>query len=274
MATTCTAIPGKRSATAETEPATATRELAAQPLLEWQQATVKAIRPETAQTKSFTLTLPRWMPHRPGMHYDVRLTAADGYRTERSYSAASPPEQTSELEITVERIEDGEVSPYLHDVLEPGDLLEVRGPIGGYFVWEVSLGGPLVLVGGGSGVVPLMAMIRHRAARGSDLPTRLLYSSRTRDDVIYSAELEQLAAGDRGLDVLYTFTRQPPPGWTGYRRRIDGAMLQEVLAPFGRAARVYVCGPTLLVEAVANALVNTGYQPERIRTERFGPTGS
>ena len=155
-----------------------------QPVLEWQAGRVTAIRPETRQTKSFSFALPKWMAHRPGQHYDVRLTAPDGYQTQRSYSIASPPERLGEIELTVERIPDGEVSPYLHDVLMPGDQLELRGPIGGYFVWEVSLGGPLLLVGGGSGVVPLMAMLRHRAAQHSTLPARLLYSSRTAEDVI------------------------------------------------------------------------------------------
>lgn len=245
-----------------------------QAVLEWQAGTVTAIRPETTQTKSFTLALPNWMVHRPGQHYDVRLTAPDGYRTERSYSIASPPEQVGELELTVERIADGEVSPYLHDVLLPGDQLEVRGPIGGYFVWEVSLGGPLLLVAGGSGVVPLMAMLRHRTAQHSTVPTRILYSSRTSDDVIYHDELDGLAASDRGFEAFYTFTRQPPAGWTGYRRRIDAAMLGEVIKPFDKRARVYVCGPTLLVEAVANALVQMELPVEQIRTERFGPTGA
>jgi ferredoxin-NADP reductase len=244
-----------------------------QPVLEWQAGTVTAIRAETPQTKSFTLTLPSWTAHRPGQHYDVRLTAPDGYQTQRSYSIASPPERVGELELTVERIPDGEVSPYLHDVLVPGDQLEVRGPIGGYFVWEVSLGGPLLLVAGGSGVVPLMAMLRHRAAHRATVPARLLYSSRTPDGVIYRSELEQLSGRDRALELFFTFTRQAPDAWTGYRRRIDEAMLSEVIGPFERRARVYVCGPTLLVETVADALVRMGLATERIRTERFGPTG-
>lgn len=214
------------------------------------------------------------MRHRPGQHCDVRLTAPDGYQTERSYSIASPPEQAGEIELTVERIEDGEVSPYLHDVLMRGDQLEIRGPIGGYFVWETTLGGPLVLVGGGSGVVPLMAMIRHRQAHQSSIPTRLLYSSRTADDVIYRAALDQMVQADRSFEVFYTFTRQPPPGWTGYRRRIDAAMLNDVVDPFGMVAHAYVCGPTLLVEAVANTLLELGYAPDQVRTERFGPTGT
>ncbi len=245
-----------------------------QPVLEWQAGRVTAIRPETRQTKSFSFALPKWMAHRPGQHYDVRLTAPDGYQTERSYSIASPPERLGEIDLTVERIPDGEVSPYLHDVLMPGDQLELRGPIGGYFVWEVSLGGPLLLVGGGSGVVPLMAMLRHRAAQHSTLPARILYSSRTAEDVIYRDELDGMAAADPTFEPFYTFTRQPPAGWTGYRRRIDATMLAEVMRPFDRRARVYVCGPTLLVEAVANALVQMELPTERIRTERFGPTGA
>jgi len=245
-----------------------------QPVLEWQAGTVTAIRAETRQTKSFTLALPKWMAHRPGQHYDVRLTAPDGYQTQRSYSIASPPERVGELELIVERIADGEVSPYLHDVLVPGDQLEVRGPIGGYFVWQVALGGPLLLIAGGSGVVPLMAMLRHRAAQRATMPTRMLYSSRTSDDGIYRDELNGLAGSDRALEVFFTFTRQPPAEWTGYRRRIDAAMLSEVIQPFDKRARVYVCGPTLLVEAVANALVQMELPIDQIRTERFGPSGA
>jgi ferredoxin-NADP reductase len=244
------------------------------PVLEWQAGRVTAIRPETRQTKSFTLVLPKWMPHRPGQHYDVRLTAPDGYQTQRSYSIASAPERVGELELTVERIPDGEVSPYLHDILVPGDQLEVRGPIGGYFVWEVALGGPLLLIAGGSGVVPLMAMLRHRAAQHATVPARILYSSRTPDDVIYRDELDGLAGSDRALEVFLTFTRQPPAGWTGYRRRIDTEMLGEVIKPFDKRARIYVCGPTLLVEVVANALVQMELPTDQIRTERFGPTGA
>jgi ferredoxin-NADP reductase len=245
-----------------------------QPVLEWQAGTLTAIRTETPQTKSFTFALPKWMAHRPGQHYDVRLTAPDGYQTQRSYSIASPPERLREIDLTVERIADGEVSPYLHDVLMRGDQLEVRGPIGGYFVWDVSLGGPLLLVAGGSGVVPLMAMLRHRAAQHSTVPARMLYSSRTADDVIYRDELNSMAAAGHAFEAFYTYTRQPPPGWTGYRRRIDARMLAEVIKPFDKRARVYVCGPTLLVEAVANALVQMELPIEQIRTERFGPTGA
>jgi ferredoxin-NADP reductase len=243
------------------------------PVLEWQIGTVTRIVTENARTKSFTVTLPKWIAHRPGQHYDVRLTAPDGYRTERSYSVASEPERLGEVELTVERIEDGEVSPYLHDVVVVGDKLEVRGPIGGYFVWDVALGGPLLLVGGGSGVVPLMAMLRHRAAQKSAIPTRLLYSCRSVDDVIYRDELEALARTGNGLEIVFTFTRLAPAGWNGYHRRIDQDMLTGVKAPLGDGVRAYVCGPTLLVEAVANALVMAGSPAERVFTERFGPTG-
>jgi len=242
--------------------------------LEWQLGTVTALHPETPKTKSFFLALPRWMGHRPGQHIDLRLTAPDGYQTQRSYSIASPPELAGQLELTVDLIPDGEVSPYLHDVVMQGDQLELRGPVGGYFVWDVSVGGPLLLVGGGSGVVPLMAMLRHRAAQHSTIPARLLYSARTPDDVIYRDELDQLARAGTGFEVLFTFTRQAPAGWTGYHRRIDAAMLNEVIKPFGPGARTYVCGPTLLVESVANLLVQRGLPPERVHTERFGPTGS
>lgn len=244
-----------------------------QPVLQWQVATVTAIRSETSQTKSFTLALPQWSGHEPGQHCDVRLTAPDGYQTERSYSIASAPERVGEVALTIERIEGGEVSPYLHDVVTTGDQIELRGPVGGYFVWNVGIGGPLMLIGGGSGVVPLMAMIRHRAAQHSTVPTRLLYSSRTQDDVIYKSELDQLASGDGQLDVAFTFTRQAPSNWKGYHRRIDAAMLSEVMRPLGEAVHTYVCGPTLLVESVANSLVQMGLAPQQIRTERFGPTG-
>jgi ferredoxin-NADP reductase len=243
-------------------------------VLEWQIATVTGITVETPRTKTLTLALPDWMPHQPGQHYDVRLTAPDGYQTERSYSIASEPERTGEIDVTVEQIDDGEVSPYLDGVVMPGDKLELRGPVGGYFVWNVSLGGPLLLVGGGSGVVPLMAMLRHRAAQHSQVPTALLYSSRTPDDLIYRAELERLAKADPTLQVVFTFTREAPPGWSGYRRRIDTSMLEEVCRPLGSGILAYVCGPTLLVEAVSSALVGLGLPAERVRTERFGPTGS
>jgi ferredoxin-NADP reductase len=240
----------------------------------WQLATVTAIRDETPTVRSFTLGLPGWPGHRPGQHLDLRLTAEDGYSVERSYSIASEPERPDEVDITVERIDGGEVSPFLHEVVVPGDRLEVRGPIGGYFVWEAALGGPLLLIAGGSGVVPLMAMARHRARAGSRIPTTLLFSSRGPDEIIFRDELDRLAAAGDGFAVAHALTRRQPPGWTGYARRIDEQMLAEVIEPLGAAARAYACGPTALVETVANGLVRLGLPPDRIRTERFGPTGT
>ena len=242
--------------------------------LEWQIATVTHIKPETPRAKTLTLAVPNWTPHRPGQHYDVRLTAPDGYQAQRSYSIASEPERAGQIDLTIERLEDGEVSTYLHDTLIAGDQIEVRGPIGGYFVWENQIGGPLLLVAGGSGIVPLMAMIRHRAASGSKVHTRLLYSTRTSEDVIYFDELMALRAAGDGLEIFHTFTRQQPEGWTGYSRRIDLPMLAEVTGPLGKDFRSYLCGPTLFVESAANGLVQLGIPPSQIRTERFGPTGS
>jgi ferredoxin-NADP reductase len=240
--------------------------------LAWQISTVTAIRAETPEVSSFTLKLPSWRAHRAGQHYDVRLTAADGYQAQRSYSIASPPSRAGEVDLTIEKIADGEVSPYFHDTVEVGDQVEVRGPIGGYFVWEPALGGPLLLVAGGSGVVPLMAMLRERAAADAKPPAVLLYSSRTFEDVIYRDELATLADGDPGLRIIQTLTRTQPPGWTGYDRRIDRPMLVEALAATGASPLVYICGPTLLVEAAANGLVELGVPPAQVRTERFGPT--
>jgi len=247
--------------------------VAAQPRrLLWRLAEVVGVVPETPRTSSLVLEVPGWEGHRAGQHVDVRLTAPDGYRAQRSYSIASAPEDGRPV-LTVDRLDDGEVSPYLTAVLEAGDRLELRGPIGGYFVWEAADGGPLLLVAGGSGVVPLMAMIRHRAAVGSDVPTRLLYSSRSYEEVIYREELEKLAAGDDGLEVIHTLTRSRPEGWEGYGRRIDARMLSEVAWPPEASALAFVCGPTPLVEAAATALVGLGHDPARVRTERFGATG-
>jgi ferredoxin-NADP reductase len=223
--------------------------------------------------RSYTLRLPAWTAHRPGQHYDLRLSAADGYSVQRSYSIASPPERDGEIDITVERVEGGEVSPFLHEVAIVGDRIEVRGPIGGYFVWQATLGGPLLLVAGGSGIVPLMAMVRHRAASAARPPTRLLYSSRAPDDIIYGRELDELATRGDGLEVIHTLTRTQPAGWIGYARRIDDQMLGEVLRPLDDTPLVYICGPTPLVEGAANGLVRIGVPAERVRTERFGPSG-
>jgi ferredoxin-NADP reductase len=238
--------------------------------LTWLPATVVELIDETPRVRSLVLEVEDWPGHRPGQHVDVRLTAEDGYQAERSYSIASAPED-GRLVLTVERLDDGEVSPYLAGDIEPGEQFELRGPIGGYFVWEAAQGGPLFLVGGGSGIVPLMSMARHRAAVGADVDATLLGSWRTVEDVIYCEELDELAAG--GLRVVHTLTREEPDGWNGYARRVDEELLAEVAPPPDSKPRVFVCGPTSFVEAVAVGLVDLGHEPVRIRTERFGPTG-
>jgi ferredoxin-NADP reductase len=222
---------------------------------------------ENARSKSIALELPDWPGHLAGQHVDLRLTAEDGYEAQRSYSIASAPEDGT-LMLTIERLEDGEVSPYLVDVLRPGDELELRGPIGGYFVWDESLGGPLNLIGGGSGVVPLRSMLRHHRLSGSSVPVRVLYSARSLDDLIYG---EELLGAD---DVHLTLTRAWPEDWEGHRGRVDGELLEEVTWRADREPLSYICGPTGFVEAVAQSLVDAGHEPGRIRTERFGPTGS
>lgn len=240
--------------------------------LVWRLGEVVDVVPETPRTKSLLIEVPGWEGHNAGQHVDVRLTAEDGYQAQRSYSIASAP-GNKRLELAVERLDDGEVSPYLTDELRAGDKLELRGPVGGWFVWEAKEGGPLLLVAGGSGIAPLMAMIRHRAAAGSDVPARLLYSSRSREETIYADELDRLAASDASLEVVYTLTRAQPPGWKGYRRRIDEEMLEDVAWAPAESPLAFVCGPTPLVEAAATALVELGHDPARIKTERFGPTG-
>ncbi len=241
--------------------------------LPWQIATVTDITVETPTVKSFTFALPQFRPHLAGQHYDIRLTAADGYQAQRSYSIASEPMRTGEVVLTVERIADGEASTYLHDVVVVGDQVELRGPIGGYFVWEAALGGPLLLVAGGSGVVPLLAMLRHRSGAMSHVPAALVYSARTRDDLIGYDELIALATADPSLHLLTALTRSQPPGWDGYTRRIDAPMLSDALGMLGSAPQTFICGPTQLVEATAEALVGLGLSPGGIKTERFGPTG-
>jgi ferredoxin-NADP reductase len=240
--------------------------------LTWLAAEVAGIVAETPRVRSLVLDVEDWPGHRAGQHVDVRLTAEDGYQAQRSYSIASPAED-ERVTLTVERLEDGEVSPYLVDDVVVGDRFELRGPIGGHFVWETEIGGPLLLVAGGSGIVPLMAMVRHRAAAGSSVPVRLLYSSRSLEDVIYRAELEELGAAGDGLEIAHTLTRSSPPEWTGYSRRIDAEMLAEVGWAAADDPLAFVCGPTRLVEAVADGLVGLGYDPTRVKTERFGPTG-
>jgi ferredoxin-NADP reductase len=228
----------------------------------WQLATVTSIKVQTPTVKSFRLSVPMWTPHIPGQHYDVRLTAPDGYTAQRSYSIASSPLDEGEVELTIDRLADGEVSPYFHDVLEDGDEVEVRGPFAAYFVWRGTEPGPVVLVGGGSGVVPLMAMLRHRRRTRPDVPMRLLYSVRSAEDVIYADEL--------GDDAVLTYTREPPAGWTGHSGRIDADLVGAAAAG---AMTAYVCGSNGFVESASQLLLDTGIAPEWIRTERFGPTG-
>jgi ferredoxin-NADP reductase len=237
----------------------------------WRLATVSGVIEETSHAKSIVLDVPGWCGHIAGQHVDVRLTAEDGYQTERSYSIASAPEEEA-VALTVERIDDGEVSPYLTEELRIGDQLELRGPVGGYFNWRMEDGGPLLLVAGGSGLVPLMAMLRHRVVTGSTAEARLLLSVRSPDDLLYRDELAKLGAGD-GAIVHYTFTRSAPSGWNGFAGRIDAEMLATVGPEAARRPRTFICGPTAFVESAASLLVELGHQPEAIRTERFGPTG-
>jgi ferredoxin-NADP reductase len=247
-------------------------EIRARRRLSWRIGEVVETRPETPRAKSLFLEVPGWEGHKAGQHVDVRLTAEDGYQAQRSYSIASAPED-GRLELVVERLDDGEVSPYLTDELRVGDRLELRGPIGGWFTWEARKGGPLLLVAGGSGIAPLRAMIRHRAAANSKVSCRLLYSSRSREETIYAEELDRRAAEDGELQVIHTLTRSQPVGWTGYSRRIDREMLEEISPSPEERPLAFVCGPTTLVEAVATALVELGHDPARVKTERFGPTG-
>ena len=226
----------------------------------WQIGTVTSIREETPRVKSFWIDLPMWMEHLPGQHYDVRLTSPDGYRAQRSYSIASSPLDQGGIELTIDRLEDGEVSPYFHDVLVEGDQVEVRGPFTSYFVWRGEK--PVLLVGGGSGVVPLMAMLRHRRRTMPDLPMRLVYSVRQPEDLIYADEL--------GDDALLTYTREAPEGWSGHRGHIDSELIAEAGLEGGLA---FVCGSNGFVETGSQLILDAGYDPQRIRTERFGPTG-
>jgi ferredoxin-NADP reductase len=240
--------------------------------LSWRAARVLEVRHESASARTLVLDVPDWPGHLPGQHVDVRLTAEDGYQAQRSYSIASAP--GGAVELTVERLADGEVSPYLTDELHPGDLLELRGPIGGWFIWRPGEQTPVQLLGGGSGVVPLMAMVRTRVANGSPTPMRLVYSTRTPDTVLYGDELRRLAERDPTLRVDLVYTRRAPEGWDGPVGRLDGARLATFAWPPAAAPACFVCGPTGFVEAVADLLVGKGYAPARIKTERFGPTGS
>jgi ferredoxin-NADP reductase len=228
----------------------------------WQVANVASIRRETARVKTFRIALGMWVAHLPGQHYEVRLTAPDGYRAQRSYSIASSPLLEGEVELTVERLEDGEVSMYMHDVLAEGDEIEVRGPFATYFVWRGEQ--PVVLLGGGSGVVPLMSMLRHRRLTAPELPMRMLYSARTPEELIYAAEL--------GEETTVTYTRSAPPGWSGHVGRIDSTMVAEAAAGF-TTGPAFVCGSNGFVESASQLLLAAGFPPERVLTERFGPSG-
>lgn len=240
--------------------------------LQWMTARITGVIDETPRVRTLVLDVPDWPGHKAGQHVDVRLTADDGYQAQRSYSLASAP-GAAKLELTVEMLPNGEVSSYLAGEVRIGDTFEMRGPIGGYFVWTEALDGPLFLVGGGSGIVPLMAMLRQRAASASRTPTTLLYSSRTLGDIIYHAELEKLAADGSGLTVIHTLTREQPAGWSGETRRIDRAMLEQTVFAPALSPRIFICGPTPLVELAARDLRDLGHAAQRIKTERFGPSG-
>ena len=240
--------------------------------LTWLLGEVTALAEEVPGVRSIELQVPGWPGHLPGQHVDVRLTAEDGYQAQRSYSIATPADG-ERLTLTVERLPDGEISTYLVDELRAGDEFELRGPIGGYFVWTPDHGGPLLLLAAGSGLVPLMAMVRHRAGSGDATPIRLLLSSRSWEQVIYRAELERLGGAANGVEIVHTLTRTQPPDWTGYRRRVDAEMLAEVAQAPAEQPLCFVCGPTGFVESVASALVELGHEPRRVKTERFGPTG-
>ena len=241
--------------------------------LKWQLAQVRDFVVETYRVKSLLLHVGDWQGHLPGQHVDIRLTAEDGYQAQRSYSIASPPEDEL-VTLTVERVEDGEVSPYLTEELRVGDQLELRGPIGGHFVWTVATRGPLCLIAGGSGIVPLMAMLRHRDRRNARIPALLLYSSRSLEDVIYREELDGIARRDPELRIVHTLTRKRPDGWTGHRGRIDRALLAKVCFPPEQNPKIFICGSTPFVEDVSSLLVELGYDPLGIKTERFGPSGA
>jgi ferredoxin-NADP reductase len=276
MAITSAGTLGSSSATGATRIPTKSgaspRFLGGPSLIRWQFGEVAEIVKETPRVASLYLDVPQWHGHLAGQHVDVRLTAEDGYQAERSYSIASAPEE-SRVALTVERLDEGEVSPYLVGELTTGDKLELRGPIGGFFVWRATEAQPLLLIGGGSGVVPLMAMLRHRAAARARTPARLLYSSRALGDVIYREELDQLSSAGDGLTIHHTLTRDKPAGWTGYTRRIDAEMVGEVAWPKEQTPAVFICGPTSFVEAAASLLVAIDYPPSWIKTERFGATG-
>jgi ferredoxin-NADP reductase len=240
--------------------------------MSWRVATVVALRDQSPTARSILLTLPGWPGHAAGQHVDVRLTAPDGYSAVRSYSIASAADG-DRIELTVEQLPDGEVSPYLVNELIIGDAIEVRGPIGGWFVWRPDQREPIQLIAGGSGVVPLVAIARAHAAARNGSPIRLLYSVRDPASVLYGGEFEDLASRSSGLILTYAFTRSAPPGWDRPPGRVDAALVADSTWPPDLSPTCYVCGPTGFVEAVADLLVEAGHDPARIRTERFGPTG-
>ena len=242
-------------------------------MLGWQAATAVSFRNETENVRTIEFAVPEWSGHLAGQHVDIRLTAEDGYQAERSYSIASAAGPGNRIELTVERLADGEVSSFLTEVLVVGDSLELRGPIGGHFTWEPADTAPLMLIAGGSGVVPLMSMLRTRTQARNEVPARLLYSSRTVVDIIYRQELERLVANGDGFSLTHTLTRASPAGWLGESRRVDREILARHSFPATRAPRIFICGPTSFVEAVADQLVFLGQDPSAIKTERFGPTG-
>jgi ferredoxin-NADP reductase len=239
----------------------------------WRVATVAAVRDETRTARSITLDVPDWPGHLAGQHVDVRLTAADGYSAARSYSIASAPSGDEHVEITVERLDDGEVSPYLTGEVMAGDSLEIRGPIGGWFVWHPEQTEPIQLIAGGSGLVPLIAMMRARAAVRSKIPFRLLYSVRQPDAILYVDELRALASTNDGTAITYAYTRVTPEDWGRPPARVDAALIAQVTWPANQSPTCYVCGPTPFVESIATSLTAAGHPPDRIRTERFGATG-
>lgn len=240
---------------------------------DWQVATATLLRQETARVKSITFETTAWAGHMAGQHVDIRLTADNGYQAQRSYSIASPAGRGPHVELTVERISDGEVSPFLTDELRIGDAIELRGPIGGYFAWAPGTSSPLMLIAGGSGVVPLMSMLRTRYQAGSKVPAKLLYSSRSAEDIIYGDELDRLAANRDGFHLVHTLTRGAPAGWQGQTRRVDRDMLAQCGFQPEEKPQIFVCGPTAFVETVADQLVGLGHGESAIKTERFGPTG-
>jgi len=239
--------------------------------LNWLVARATEIIEETQRVRSIVLDCRGWPGHLPGHHIDIRLTAEDGYQAQRSYSIARPADG-ERVVITVELVDEGEVSPFLIEDLRVGDRIEIRGPVGGYFTWEPSRGGPLQLIGGGSGVVPLMSMLLARVRAGSDVPVRYLSSARSHDDLIYRSELESISSEAEDVEVQHTLTRSKPPDWTGLEGRVDRVMLARLAWPAFSRPLCYVCGPTGFVETVANSLVSLGHQPSRVKTERFGPT--